>query len=307
METEKSNRRLFNIGLIILLIIFLFLFLDRSVKNATGPEFEDVSNNLEETTWYWVGFSDPKQKFTIDNPERYSITITKDGQLNIKADCNVANTTVVIDGQSVSVQEPMAMTMAMCPPGSKSDEFVNNLTNAATYFIKDGVLYVDLIYDSGTMVFISGDELPPSTSSAAKNATYEIEGQSVTLIDGRNEEPVPNSSTVVTTEVWGEPTTTTIEGDSADFAAVVLLQQPGGSGSFYYIAACVDNADGTCTGTNAILIGDRVAIQNVLIQDDETIIVNYATQAPGDPLSAPSSVGQTGTYILTGTTLTEAN
>jgi len=44
-------------------------------------------------------------------------------------------------------------TMASCPEGSLEDEFIHGLTAAATYFIKDGDLYIDLIYDTGTMRF----------------------------------------------------------------------------------------------------------------------------------------------------------
>jgi hypothetical protein len=43
--------------------------------------------------------------------------------------------------------------MAACPEGSLEDEFVRGLTAAAIYFIKDGDLYIDLKYDSGTMRF----------------------------------------------------------------------------------------------------------------------------------------------------------
>lgn len=308
MEDRRNNRRWINIGIIVLLVFILFLFLDRSAKNATGPEFEDTSNNIESVTWKWASFSDPVQSYNIDNPDNYTITVSSDGKLNIVADCNSANTTVKIEGNSVSVQEPVAMTMAMCPPESKSDEFIKNLTNAATYFIKDGVLYVDLFADSGTMVFVSGDtQIPPSNnvSSDPENATYLVGGQDVAMSNGKNEEPIPDSSTVITTEIWGEPTTKNIEGTSVGFAAVTLLQQPGGSGSFYYIAACV-NMEGGCTGTNAIMIGDRITMQTVEIHGTDTIVVNYMDRAEGEPMSSQPSVAASKSYKLQGTTLTEA-
>jgi hypothetical protein len=43
--------------------------------------------------------------------------------------------------------------MAACPEGSLEDEFVRGLSAAAIYFIKDGDLYIDLKYDTGTMRF----------------------------------------------------------------------------------------------------------------------------------------------------------
>jgi len=46
-----------------------------------------------------------------------------------------------------------AMTRAMCPPGSLSDQFVKNLNAAGVWFVHDGDLYIDLFADSGTMRF----------------------------------------------------------------------------------------------------------------------------------------------------------
>jgi hypothetical protein len=43
--------------------------------------------------------------------------------------------------------------MAMCPEGSLEERFVRDLAGAAGWFLKDGDLYVDLKYDTGTMRF----------------------------------------------------------------------------------------------------------------------------------------------------------
>jgi len=43
--------------------------------------------------------------------------------------------------------------MAACPEGSLEDEFVRELSGAAIYFMKDGDLFINLKYDSGTMGF----------------------------------------------------------------------------------------------------------------------------------------------------------
>ena len=44
-------------------------------------------------------------------------------------------------------------TKAACPQGSLEDEFVGGLSAAAIYFIKEGDLFIDLKYDTGTMRF----------------------------------------------------------------------------------------------------------------------------------------------------------
>jgi len=41
--------------------------------------------------------------------------------------------------------------MAACEEGSLEDQFTRDLTAGAIWFLKDGDLYIDLKYDSGTM------------------------------------------------------------------------------------------------------------------------------------------------------------
>jgi hypothetical protein len=68
-----------------------------------------------------------------------------------------------------------------------------------------------------------------------------------------------------------------------------LTQYSGGSGTFYYIAAVI-SYNNIYKGTNAILIGDRIAPQSTEFRNGE-IIVNYADRKPGEPMTATPSVG----------------
>jgi D-alanyl-D-alanine carboxypeptidase len=45
------------------------------------------------------------------------------------------------------------MTLAACPPESRSEDFVKYLGAAARYFFQDGNLFIDLLVDGGTMEF----------------------------------------------------------------------------------------------------------------------------------------------------------
>lgn len=116
------------------------------------------------------------------------------------------------------------------------------------------------------------------------DATYRIEGSDTTLINGESEEAIPGATTKIITSVWGEAVDTDIDGNKKDFAALVLTQDPGGSGTFYYAAAAL-KVNGQYFGTNAVLIGDRINIQNLEIHGDE-IVVNYMDRAEGDSMSA---------------------
>ncbi|MEA1949314.1 MAG: Gmad2 immunoglobulin-like domain-containing protein [Thermodesulfobacteriota bacterium] len=129
------------------------------------------------------------------------------------------------------------------------------------------------------------------------NATYMIEGQKIRLIDGRSEtEAVPGSATKVITSVFGKPVYGNIDGEGAVDAALILTYDLGGSGTFYYAAATL-NVNGNYRGTNAVLLGDRVAPQNVSVRNG-LIVANYADRRPGEPMAATPSVGQSKHLIL---------
>jgi heat shock protein HslJ len=116
------------------------------------------SPSLTGVVWQWTSFTDPLSKTTVDDPTLYTVEFRTDGSVSAKADCNQGNGTYTAEGggsaPSGSIDiEIMAMTMAMCPPGSLSDQFVQYLNEAAIYFYDGENLGLDLPADSGTMLF----------------------------------------------------------------------------------------------------------------------------------------------------------
>lgn len=151
-------------------------------------------------------------------------------------------------------------------------------------------------------------ELPLRTSDVAadafKDATYSVDGRDVTLVNGIETEPAaPGSASQITTQFFGDDATGDLNGDGTPDTAFLLTQSGGGSGTFFYAAAAVKTASGY-RGTNAILLGDRIAPQSTQIKDGQ-FIVNYAVREPGDPMTAQPSVGVTKRFALKGTTLIE--
>jgi len=124
------------------------------------------------------------------------------------------------------------------------------------------------------------------------NATYIIEEKSVTLVNGKTEqEIVAGSASKLKTMAFGTPTKGDLNDDGIVDAALILTQNSGGSGTFYYAAAAVYNSGNKKTvGTNGILLGDRIAPQNILI-NGEIILVNYADRKKGESMATPPSVG----------------
>lgn len=138
------------------------------------------------------------------------------------------------------------------------------------------------------------------------DATYLINGASTTLAGGEAKQPAaPGSASMVTTKYFGNETTGDLNGDGKPDVAFLLTQDGGGSGTFYYVAAALATSTGY-VGTNAVLLGDRIAPQTTQIKDGE-IIVNYAERSPGQPMTAQPSVGVSKYLKVINGTLTEVS
>lgn len=136
-----------------------------------------------------------------------------------------------------------------------------------------------------------------STSTATvvtanvKNIAYIINGETFTLINGSASTRVsPDSGTVNTLTLFGEPTYGDLNGDSVIDAAVLLVNNPGGSGAFYYAVLAISK-NGVFQATNALLLGDRIAPQSINIEDSRAVF-SYAERKRGEPMSTPPSVGK---------------
>jgi heat shock protein HslJ len=108
--------------------------------------------NLTGVVWRWIQFADPSSQLTIDDPSQYTVEFMPDGQVHVKADCNMGNGSYSTEGNSISI-EILAVTMAMCPPGSLSDQYLQNLNAAGLYALQGNNLMIDLQANSGTMTF----------------------------------------------------------------------------------------------------------------------------------------------------------
>ena len=125
--------------------------------DISSPEVvtEDNSESkLTEAVWQLqqIRYSND-ELVEVDNPANYTIEFLPDGQLQIKADCNLARGTYTKEGSSLSIKIGPT-TRAMCPPESISDRYLKELQAAVIFFFQDGNLYFDLKFDTGTMKFV---------------------------------------------------------------------------------------------------------------------------------------------------------
>ena len=166
-----------------------------------------------------------------------------------------------------------------------------------------GVIIIILIICGACFWFVRTDDVLENSAIDPQNATYIIEGQSVTLINGRAESAVAiNSASKIVTQYFGNEAIGDLNGDGMPDVAFVLSQSTGGSGTFYYVAVALKTANGY-QGTNAILLGDRIAPQTTEIRSGQ-LIVNYADRNPGEPMTTQPSLGVSKYLKVNDTTLT---
>ncbi|MEK7215128.1 MAG: hypothetical protein AAB289_06005, partial [Chloroflexota bacterium] len=99
----------------------------------------------------------------------------------------------------------------------------------------------------------------------------------------------PGAASKITTRYFGNEVAGDFNSDGASDVAFLLTQETGGSGTFYYVVAAIRGNDGY-RGSNAVLLGDRVAPQTPEFRNGK-IVVNYAQRKSGEPMSARPSVG----------------
>lgn len=168
-------------------------------------------------------------------------------------------------------------------------------------------LLIIILVGVGAFFFFNKDKEEPvieseNASLDGRNATYIIEGQSITLINGMAEvEAAPNSASKTTTRYFGNEVKHDLDDDGREDVAFLLTQERGGSGIFFYLVAALNTPSGP-VGSHAFLLGDRIAPQTTQIDEGETVlgtnrrnvvVVNYAVRAPDEPFTTPPSVGKT--------------
>ena len=166
----------------------------------------------------------------------------------------------------------------------KSDKWIFGLLIAGSIF-----LVCFGIYANSMMKRNLDNENKTVTTTSVKDATYLIEGQPVTLVNGLSEINIPNSASKQTTRYFGNEVVGDLNGDGKEDTTFILTQDGGGSGIFYYVAVALAGDSGY-HGLNAILLGDRISPQTTEFQNGE-IIVNYADRKPSESFSVAPSIG----------------
>jgi len=154
------------------------------------------------------------------------------------------------------------------------------------------------------MLFVlscAGTRTATPTLQALGNAEYRSDmspKKNVKLAGGMyREKIVPGSASELVIRLSDTFAAGDLNGDSVDDAAVVLISNAGGSGTFYHLAAVLDEK-GLLRHIGSALLGDRIKLLSLSI-DSGVIRVVMMTQGKNDPMIV-TSLKVTNRYVLKG-------
>lgn len=155
------------------------------------------------------------------------------------------------------------------------------------------IFAVGLFFQGSTIKKISVEE---NKAVSPKDATYTIDGHSVTLVNGLSSVSVtPGSASKIVTQYFGNEVSHDFNGDGRPDVAFILTQSTGGSGTFYYAVVALNTISGY-VGSDAVLLGDRIAPQTTEMSQNpstpDVVVVNYADRKSGEAFTVQPSVGK---------------
>ena len=106
------------------------------------------------TAWQLVKFQGGDDRtLTPDDRAKYTFAFGSDGGFSARIDCNRGRGSWKSPEPGRLEIGPLALTRAMCPPGSLHDQIVRQLNFIRSYVIRDGHLYLSLMADGGIYEF----------------------------------------------------------------------------------------------------------------------------------------------------------
>ena len=283
--------------------------------------FTRQSGELGGTSWIVTGYNNGRQAVvSVAIGSKLTADFSIDGKLSGSAGCNNYIATYEVSGKNLKIGTA-ASTRKSCsdPDGVMEQEmqFLKALATAATYHLEgnqlklrtaDGALSVTFVRTSTAA--ISSTHAPQKGASIVRdlpNAEYPVENTSTGrahLKGGVFEESTaPGSATRTKVRLGKVQSFGDVNGDGAEDAAVTLVVDPGGSGTFTYLAVVI-NDKGTAKPVSSILLGDRIVVKSLAIQAGN-VVVTILTRKPNESMSMEPEFEVTRTFKVQSDKLVE--
>ena len=115
---------------------------------------QPAPDTLAGTSWQLVKFQGGDDTVRIpEDKSRYTLAFGADGIFNVRFDCNRGRGGWKSAGKGQLEFGAMALTRAMCPPGSLHDQLVKHWPYVRSYVIRGGHLHLSLMADGGIYEF----------------------------------------------------------------------------------------------------------------------------------------------------------
>jgi len=132
-------------------LVLLFSACSQPAEGVPNSRSHDHTLLIDKS-WEWVGTETPVGKITAAQPEKYTIRFAEAGALQARFDCNRGGGSYTLSDGKIAVGSLRSTKMA-CRGDSQDRVFMHDLGRVQTFFLEDGNLYLELPFDSGTMVF----------------------------------------------------------------------------------------------------------------------------------------------------------
>jgi heat shock protein HslJ len=126
------------------------------------PGAPEAGHLLTGTAWRLVeiqSMDDSTGTTRVDDPSKYTMTLSADGSVALRLNCNSAAGTWSAEAAGSNPSSgrfefgPLAATMALCPPPSVDEQVTKQAPYFRSYLLKDGRLYLSLMADGGIFVW----------------------------------------------------------------------------------------------------------------------------------------------------------
>jgi heat shock protein HslJ len=108
------------------------------------------AESLGGTSWQLVRFQGGDGAvLTPDDRAKYTVAFASDGAVSVRFDCNRGRGTWTSPGPQQLQLGPLALTRALCPPGSLHDHLVKQWPFIRSFVLKGGSLFLLLMADGG--------------------------------------------------------------------------------------------------------------------------------------------------------------